>query len=87
MKRQIRFESEAMKELEEWVKFNPKIASKIIDLIQEICKSPFEGKGKPEPLKHKLKGYWSRRISDEHRRIYSVSEEFISVLSCKGHYE
>lgn len=87
MKRQIRFELEAMEELEELVKFNPKTASKILDLIQEICRSPFEGKGKPEPLKHKLKGYWSRRINDEHRLVYSVNEEYISILSCKGHYE
>ena len=84
--RQIKFEYQALEELEEWVKTNPKTAAKLLDLIQEICKTPFEGKGKPEPLKHKFKGFWSRRITDEHRLIYSVSEEFVSIVSCKGHY-
>lgn len=84
--RQIKFEYQALEELEEWVKTNPKTAAKLLDLIQEICKTPFEGKGKPEPLKHKFKGFWSRRITDEHRLIYSVSEEFVAIVSCKGHY-
>jgi len=83
---QIKFEADALAELEEWVKIHPKTASKILDLLQEICKTPFEGKGKPEPLKHKFKGLWSRRINEEHRIIYEVSGAFISVISCKGHY-
>jgi len=87
VKRQIKFEADALTELDEWVRSNPKIASRILDLIQEICKSPFQGKGKPEPLKHKFKGYWSRRINDEDRLIYSVNEETVSILSCKGHYQ
>jgi toxin YoeB len=85
--RQIKFEADALYELEQWVKIHPKTASKILDLLQEICKTPFDGKGKPEPLKHKFKGLWSRRITDEHRLIYEVTESFINVLSCKGHYE
>ena len=84
--RQIKFEAAALDELEEWVKVHPKTASKILDLLQEICKTPFEGKGKPEPLKHKFKGLWSRRINEEHRLIYEVTASFINVLSCKGHY-
>lgn len=85
--RQIKFDADALAELEEWVKIHPKTASKILDLLQESCKTPFAGKGKPEPLKHKFKGLWSRRISDEHRLIYEVSDQSINVLSCKGHYE
>ncbi len=85
--RQIKFEAEAMAELEDWIKLHPKTALKIVDLLQETCISPFDGKGKPEPLKHKFKGLWSRRITDEHRLIYEVTESFISVLSCKGHYQ
>ena len=85
--RQIRFELQALSELEDWIKIHPRTASKILDLLQEISKTPFKGKGKPEPLKHKFKGFWSRRITDEHRIIYEVSEQYISVVSCKGHYE
>jgi toxin YoeB len=85
--RQIRFEYNALEELEDWVRSNPKTASRILDLIQEICKTPFEGKGKPEPLKHKFKGYWSRRINEDHRIVYSVTQDTISILSCKGHYQ
>ena len=76
-----------LKELEEWIKIHPKTAAKIVDLLQEICKNPFEGKGKPKPLKHKYKGCWSRRINEEHRLIYEVTDSSINVLSCKGHYE
>jgi toxin YoeB len=85
--RQIKFEISALSELEDWVKIHPKTALKILDLLQEICKNPFEGKGKPEPLKHKYKGFWSRRITDEHRIIYEVTESHINVVSCKGHYD
>ena len=85
--RQIKFEADALKELEEWIIVQPKIAGKIISLIREISKTPFDGKGKPEPLKHHLKGFWSRRINNEHRLIYEVTGTFINVLSCKGHYE
>ena len=85
--RQIKFEAAALEELEEWIHVHPRTASKILDLIKEISKTPFEGKGKPEPLKHKLKGLWSRRINQEHRLIYEVTESFISIVACKGHYE
>ncbi|MGN6601632.1 MAG: Txe/YoeB family addiction module toxin [Ginsengibacter sp.] len=55
--------------------------------FKEISRNPFEGKGKPEPLKHNLKGYWSRRITDEHRLVYKIDkDENIVIISCKGHY-
>ena len=85
--RQIKFEADTLKELEEWIIVQPKIAEKIISLLREISKTPFEGKGKPEPLRHQLKGFWLRRINDEHRLIYEVTDTLINVLSCKGHYE
>jgi toxin YoeB len=85
--RQIKFELQALKELEGWIRTQPKTAAKIVDLLQEISKTPFEGKGKPEPLKNKFKGFWSRRITDEHRLIYEVTAQSINVLSCQGHYE
>jgi len=85
--RKVEFENEALKDLDYWVNTNPRTASKILDLIQEIGRSPFEGKGKPEPLKHMLKGFWSRRITQEHRLIYRVTDDMVSVISCKGHYK
>lgn len=57
--RQIKFEADALRELDDWVKVNPKTASKILDLLLETCKSPFEGKGKPEPLKQAM---WSKSV-------------------------
>jgi toxin YoeB len=55
-------------------------------LIVETARTPFEGTGKPEALKHDLKGYWSRRINDEHRLVYRVEETFIKIIACKLHY-
>jgi toxin YoeB len=60
--------------------------SKIITLIKDINRNSFVGLGKPEALKHQLKGYWSRRINDEHRLVYKVTEASIVIASCKYHY-
>nr|WP_109012702.1 Txe/YoeB family addiction module toxin [Nostoc commune] len=64
-----------------------KIHRKIITLINDIVRQPFTGLGKPEPLKHELSGYWSRRITDEHRLVYEVTETEIIILSCRFHYD
>jgi toxin YoeB len=65
--------------------------NKIYSLIEDIQLHPFEGIGKPEPLKHNLSGYWSRRINQEHRIIYEIIDEntvnILSIISLKGHYE
>ena len=82
----ITFEKLALEHLEDWSKVDLKAVKKIIELINDIRKHPFEGIGKPEPLKHEFKGCWSRRISQEHRLIYRVKSETIEILSCKGHY-
>jgi toxin YoeB len=55
-------------------------------LIQEAAREPFRGTGKPEPLRHQLKGYWSRRITEEHRLVYRVTDEEIFIASCRDHY-
>ncbi len=71
--RTIEFVPKAFKEYQEWVQIDRKTALRIGDLIRDILRSPFEGLGKPEPLRYQFKGYWSRRIDHEHRLIYSVS--------------
>jgi toxin YoeB len=84
--RTIRFSTKAYQDFVEWVSDDKKVFFKLADLIEEIRRTPFEGRGKPEPLKHDLKGFWSRRITDEHRVVYHVSDEEIYILSCKYHY-
>jgi len=63
-----------------------KIFRKIAELIEEIRRNPFSGQGKPEPLKHSLSGCWSRRITEEHRLVYTFSEKEVQIISCKYHY-
>ncbi|HYV93993.1 MAG TPA: Txe/YoeB family addiction module toxin [Chitinophagales bacterium] len=55
-------------------------------MIQDIRKSPFEGIGKPEPLKFQWRGYWSRRITEEHRLLYKVTDEYVIIAQCRFHY-
>ena len=85
--RSVTFSPAALQELEEWKLRDVKILSKIISLIIETASTPFEGTGKPEPLKYNLKGKWSRRINHEHRLVYEVKEETIWIISCRYHYE
>lgn len=59
---------------------------KIFELIEGLLTEPFTGKGKPEPLRYNLSGFWSRRITQEHRLVYEVTNEFIRVVSCRYHY-
>ena len=84
--RTINFTETAFEEYKSWRKENKKIQDKIADLIDDILRHPFEGIGKPEPLKHHLKGYYSRRITEEHRLVYQVTENAINIISCKDHY-
>ena len=69
-----------------WQKADKKILRRINLLIKETKHHPFEGLGKPEPLRHALSGYWSRRITDEHRLVYKVSEDAISIAQLRYHY-
>lgn len=84
--RTFRFSKEAYEQFVNWAKEDKKVFFRIADLIEEARRTPFTGKGKPEPLKHQYKGAWSRRITDEHRFIYEVTEDEIRVLSLKDHY-
>jgi toxin YoeB len=89
---QIEFSDKAKADLDFWRKSGNKgILNKIYSLIEDIQLHPYEGIGKPEQLKHQLSGKWSRRINQEHRIIYKVTEEntieILDILSLKGHYE
>jgi len=69
-----------------WQKTDKAIVKRINALIKDIQRSPFEGIGKPEPLKHALSGFWSRRINDEHRIVYKVTEGNILIAQLRYHY-
>ena len=69
-----------------WQQTDRKTLKKINELIKESMRIPFEGTGKPEPLKHDLSGWWSRRINLEHRLVYKVETEAIYILQCRYHY-
>lgn len=86
MKRNIHWHGTAWKDYLYWQKQDKKLVKKINDLIKEIDRTPFIGQGKPEPLKHALEGYWSRRINQEHRLVYAVTKQAITIAQCRYHY-
>jgi toxin YoeB len=81
------FVDESWEDYQYWLNTDKKILARINDLLKDISRNPFKGIGKPEPLKHKYKGYWSRRITDEHRLIYQVKGDEILILKCRFHYD
>ena len=83
----IVFSKNAWEDYISWQKEDKKITKKINALIKEIMRTPFEGSGKPEPLKFDLAGFWSRRIDREHRLVYQVENNEIRIYSCRYHYE
>jgi toxin YoeB len=70
-----------------WQATDKKKIKRINELLKDISRNPFEGIGKPEPLKHKYSGYWSRRIDSEHRWVYKVVENQIWIAKCRFHYD
>jgi len=84
--RKIQFSSYAINDLKKFKSVDQKLAFKVFELISDIQNNPFKGLGKPEPLKGNYSGFWSRRINNEHRLIYSVTNELINIFSCFGHY-
>jgi toxin YoeB len=85
--RKITFTHEAYSDYLYWLETDKKQFIKITKLIREVLRNPEKGIGKPEQLKHQYKGCWSRRISEEHRLIYTISETAIEIISCKYHYQ
>lgn len=80
------FSTNAWEDYLYWQQNDKSTLKKINTLIKEIQRSPFEGKGKPEPLKYELSGYWSRRINTEHRLVYKVDSDSIYIIACRYHY-
>jgi toxin YoeB len=80
------FAEQAWEDYLHWQKTDRKLVERTNRLIKDIVRSPFEGIGKPEPLKHALTGYWSRRINDEHRIIYKVENESVLIAQLRYHY-
>ncbi|WP_026951687.1 Txe/YoeB family addiction module toxin [Algoriphagus mannitolivorans] len=87
---QVAFTNHGWEDYLYWQEHDPDILSKINELIQEIKRNPFKGKGKPEPLKGNLAGYWSRRITSEHRLVYRVhgigEEQMVRIIQVRFHY-
>lgn len=84
--REAVFQPEFIEDLKYWVKSDRKVALRVFKLIEYIQRDPFEGIGKPEPLKHLAPGTWSRRITQEHRIVYLVSDKRIDFLQARYHY-
>ena len=82
----ILFSTQAWQDYSYWQETDKKTVKKINELIKDIAGSPFQGLGKPEPLKHAFSGFWSRRISQEHRIIYRVEGDVIEVAQLRYHY-
>ncbi|HWR17627.1 MAG TPA: Txe/YoeB family addiction module toxin [Terriglobales bacterium] len=80
------FHPEFRQDLSYWVKTDRKTALRILELVEAAIKDPFDGVGKPEPLKFVLAGCWSRRITQEHRLVYRISENRIDFLQARYHY-
>ncbi len=84
----IQFSSRAWEDYLYWQQYDRKILKKINVLLEDISRDdPYDGIGKPEPLKHSFSGFWSRRITDEHRLVYRVSNEVIQVAQARYHYQ
>jgi len=82
----LTWSAEAWEDYLYWQETDKRTVKKINELLKDASRTPFEGKGKPEPLKHNLAGFWSRRITSEHRLVYAVSDDALLIASCRYHY-
>ena len=80
------FQKQFLEDLRWWVTEDRRIALKVLELVEAVVKSPFEGIGKPEPLKYLVAGAWSRRVTQEHRVVYLVRGDRVDFLQCRYHY-
>jgi toxin YoeB len=83
----LQFSSRSWDEYLHWQQIDKKILKRVHELLKDIARSPYQGIGKPEPLKPALSGYWSRRINDEHRLVYRVQGQVILIAQLRYHYE
>ena len=81
------FVDESWEDYQYWLNTDKKVISRINELLKDISRSPFSGLGKPEPLKYKYRGFWSRRIDAEHRLIYQVKNDEVLIAKCRFHYD
>jgi toxin YoeB len=80
------FSPQAWEDYQHWVQIDRKQVKRINDLIKDAVRHPYSGIGKPEPLRHALSGFWSRRISDEHRMVYRVAGGNLEIAQLRFHY-
>ena len=80
------FSEKAWEDYLYWQKSDKKMLNRVNALIKEVQRAPFDGIGKPEPLKHALAGYWSRRINDEHRFVYKIHQDSVLIAQLRYHY-
>ena len=83
----LELKEQAFEDLSYWIAYQPKIAKKVMRLIEESRRDPYGGIGKPEPLKNVLSGWWSKRIDGEHRLIYKIELEVLIIAQARGHYD
>lgn len=84
--REAVFQQEFREDLRHWVRNDRKVALRVLDLVDSVLRDPFQGIGKPEPLKYLGQGVWSRRVTQEHRLVYVVRDGRIDFLQCRYHY-
>lgn len=87
LKRDLIFQPEFRADLRFRVETNQRVALKVLDLVEAVLRDPFAGLGKPEPLKYLGPGVWSRRLTQEHRLVYVVSDDRIDFVQCRYHYQ
>lgn len=85
--RRLQWDFDAWDEYVYWQTQDKRTLKRINQLIRDVLRGPYDGIGKPEPLKGNLSGFWSRRIDERHRLVYAVDDNVILIISCRGHYE
>ena len=83
----LEFKPQAFEDLQYWVLYQPKVAKRLMRMIEETLRDPFGGIGKPEPLRNELTGWWSKRIDGEHRLIYKTEGDALIIAQARGHYD